>query len=94
MNEEKKLAKLLRDLDVYSYNTSFEKQAQFLIANGVTFMENKKFTYGHWIDHYTNIVCSECGAEYSDEIIFMNRDFEYNGLNYCPNCGAKMDKEN
>lgn len=37
MNEVKKLARLLRDLDVYVNITSFEEQAEFLIANGVTF---------------------------------------------------------
>lgn len=47
--------------------------------------------HGHWIEDYTHIVCSECGAEYSDEIIFMNRDFKYKSLNYCPNCGYQMD---
>ncbi len=36
MNEVKKLARLLRDLDAYSHSTSFEEQAEFLIANGVT----------------------------------------------------------
>jgi hypothetical protein len=36
MNEVKKLARLLRDMDLWAYNTSFEKQAEFLIANGVT----------------------------------------------------------
>lgn len=35
MNEVKKLARLLRDMDLWAYNTSFEKQAEFLIANGV-----------------------------------------------------------
>ena len=49
---------------------------------------------GHWIDSYFNIACSECKTEYSDEIIFMNRDFEHSDLNYCPNCGARMTKEN
>lgn len=50
--------------------------------------------HGHWIDSYVDIVCSECKAEYSDEIIFMNRDFEHSDLNYCPNCGSRMTKEN
>lgn len=49
--------------------------------------------HGHWIDHYTNIVCSVCGAEYSDEIVFMNRNFEYENPCYCPNCGAYMKGE-
>ena len=47
--------------------------------------------HGHWIEDRMNIVCSECGVEYSDEIIFMNRDFKYKSLNYCPNCGSQMD---
>lgn len=62
--------------------------AKHLVNNGVMVQK-----HGRWIDHYTDIVCSECGAEYSDEIVFMNRDFECNELNYCPNCGAKMNKE-
>lgn len=53
--------------------------------------EHAKIKHGRWIDDRTNIVCSECGAEYSDEIVFMNRDFEHNDLPYCPNCGARMD---
>ena len=50
--------------------------------------------HGRWIDNCTNIVCSVCNAEYSDEIVFMNRDFEFEDLQYCPNCGAKMDGGN
>lgn len=46
---------------------------------------------GRWIDDRTNIICSNCKAEYSDEIIFMNRNFKYENLNYCPSCGALMD---
>jgi DNA-directed RNA polymerase subunit RPC12/RpoP len=48
---------------------------------------------GRGIDDRTNIICSNCGAKYSDEIIFMNRNFKYEDLNYCPYCGARMDKE-
>lgn len=46
---------------------------------------------GRWEDDCTDIVCSQCGTGYSDEIIFMNRNCEHENLNYCPNCGAKMD---
>ena len=45
--------------------------------------------HGHWIFNpkdaiemmFTLPKCSECGAESAD------------GGNYCPNCGARMDKE-
>ena len=37
-----KLANLLRDLETYSYCTSFENQAQFLIDNGVVLVEKKE----------------------------------------------------
>lgn len=47
--------------------------------------------HGYWLDDCTSIVCSECGAEYSDEIIFMNRNLENENPKYCPNCGTKMD---
>lgn len=46
--------------------------------------------HGRWIDDRTDIVCSNCGTEYSDEIVFMNRNCKSEDLNYCPNCGAKM----
>lgn len=36
---------------------------------------------GHWIDSSNGWMCSEC-----------NNDNTYD-TNYCPNCGAKMDKE-
>lgn len=49
--------------------------------------------HGRWIDDRTEMVCSECNAVYSDEIVFMNKDFECNDPPYCPNCGAKMDAE-
>ena len=47
--------------------------------------------HGHWQEDCTWIICSECGAEYKDEIIFMNRNQDYEKPKFCPNCGAKMD---
>lgn len=86
MNEVKKLTKLMRDLDVYAYNLSFEEQAQFLIANGVTFVKDENNTHGHWILRKENSIydmtyqyeCSQCAlpSRYA--------------TNYCPHCGAKM----
>jgi len=42
--------------------------------------------HGKWIDRRCDIECSSCGEEYSDEIFLMRGK-----INYCPNCGAKMD---
>ena len=61
--------------------------AQHLIANDVA-----PVRHGRWIDAYPDIepnpmfmygICSECGFEQGIS--------KY--LNYCPNCGAKMDLE-
>ena len=49
--------------------------------------------HGYWIEEYTHIRCSVCGATYSDEIVFMNRNFKNEMLPYCPNCGAQMDNK-
>ena len=35
---------------------------------------------GHWIEHYGDSKCSECGYE-----------LKIYDTNYCPNCGARMD---
>lgn len=45
---------------------------------------------GKWWHYEGMIICSECGAEFYDEIM------EYCGDSvpkYCPDCGAKMDGE-
>ena len=54
-------------------------------------IELERVRPGEWIDDCTYIICSECKAEYSDEIVFMNRNFKFENLKFCPNCGAKMD---
>lgn len=49
--------------------------------------------HGEWVDDRTSIICSECKAEYSDEIVFMNRNMDAEDLKFCPNCGARMEEE-
>lgn len=59
------------------------------ICNNLKALEKKQKT-GHW-RHYENmLICSECGAEFYDDIM------EYCGDDVpkcCPNCGAKMESE-
>ena len=45
----------------------------------------QKVKHGEWVYHYRlkKFVCLECGYETKHKSDF----------NYCPNCGAKMDKE-
>lgn len=49
--------------------------------------------HGRWI----NGVCSNCKTDKPIVRVYMRRSepiYEYDGkLNYCPNCGARMDKE-
>lgn len=51
--------------------------------------------HAHWIEYYTDIMCSHCHATYKDEIVDMYQDGvdhrRYVGLEYCPHCGALMD---
>lgn len=53
-----------------------------------------KVRRGRWIEDNTDMICSVCKWEYSDELPFMSN----NGLDsmteafaHCPHCGAKMD---
>ncbi len=45
---------------------------------------------GHWIRHgnppWNVIECSECGAQWQTS-------GSWDAINYCPNCGSRMDKE-
>ena len=56
---------------------------QDLIDEAPTVEERK---HGRWVRHNDIIACSEC-------IFDMYFDENIAELNYCPNCGAKMDGE-
>ena len=56
-------------------------------------VDARPVVHGYWIEEYTHIRCSVCGATYSDEIMFMNRNFKNEMLPYCPNCSAQMDSK-
>lgn len=49
---------------------------------------------GHWIYDCCDIVCSECGTAFSDEVCYMMRsDASYHEPKHCLWCGARMDGE-
>ena len=45
--------------------------------------------HAEWLSKAMRIMCSDCGAEFNDEIAYMLNNYE--PMNYCPACGAKMD---
>ena len=48
--------------------------------------------HGHWIYNQCDIVCSECGTAFSDEVCYMMRsDVSYHEPKHCLWCGARMD---
>lgn len=51
--------------------------------------------HAHWIEYYTDIMCSHCHATYKDDIVDTYQDsvdhHRYVGLEYCPHCGSIMD---
>ena len=55
-------------------------------------LKQEPVVHAHWIEDYGDIVCSNCGARYSDEIVFMSRDKDVCDLPHCPTCTAKMDE--
>lgn len=67
-----------------------EELANFLAA------DVEPVRHGHWLnDESYEYICSECGkyAPFNLDIYGETVDYYHNNLtNYCPNCGAKMEK--
>lgn len=45
--------------------------------------------HGRWIEDHDYLKCPECSVMVKWDFTF----FDIGDWNYCPNCGAKMDKE-
>lgn len=43
---------------------------------------------GEWLDDGPDYKCSKCGTRFSDEIVFIQ--WEYDLPKHCPECGMKM----
>lgn len=89
-DQKRKMAKEIADnaLDQYEYNGKTLRQWADLIS------QEGHIPHGTWEDPYMNIRCSNCGAEFDAEIVFMlnGGDGDYYP-DYCPACGARMDDE-
>ena len=58
----------------------------------------KSVTHGRWVDDYDDYVgyiarCSVCGKKVLHAVSYDLTGERYE-MNYCPNCGAKMDEVN
>lgn len=75
------LYKMCKDWKEFNISTRLEK----IIANGTPYEERPK---GEWITHSDypdRLICSNCNHKY--DVWFID-----NGTNFCPNCGARMER--
>lgn len=68
-----------------------EAWADYLIENAKP-ADVAPVRHGHWIEEQDRIVCSECGARFKDEIIYMQEN-KPGAPHRCLECGAIMDQE-
>ena len=99
MDVREKLIELLKQIKY----VSVENAANILINNGVTVQECGEWVHPKGYVVSNGFLCSKCGHEEASHypinprpggvyIADENGNFYYPPkLNYCPNCGAKMD---
>lgn len=90
MNKKKYIdaEKLQDDIDNEDIYTDFESACIFRMIrekiNNASVADVEEVRHGKWIDEredFGTYRCSVCNKHYGNQ------------YNYCPNCGAKMDKE-
>ena len=89
MNVREKLVALCEDLETLPCCDTYEGQAEYLIAHGVTVQE-----CGHWVSltdcSNAGVYCSVCNKKvYMEDYAWCNRKNKLRS-DYCPHCGAKM----
>lgn len=76
------------DIEMGMYSSLGISDFIFADVASLPVIETEPVKYGKWIDLCCAVQCSNCHEEYSDEIFLMRGN-----INYCPNCGARMEKK-
>lgn len=89
MDVREKLVELCEDLETLPCCDTYEGQAEYLIAHGVTVQE-----CGYWVSvtdcANAGVYCSVCHKKvYKEDYAWCNRKNKLRS-DYCPHCGAKM----
>ena len=75
------------DYNTYKHFGDKGSYTERIIANGVPYKQDER-PKGKWITHSDypdRLICSNCNYKY--DVWFVN-----NGTNYCPHCGARMER--
>ena len=85
--------KLMAEFDKCLWGKEWDKAlARVCVANTPT-ADVQEVRHGKWEDTGDGYLCSECGM-FLDTYLWVTRHYDifHNGFNYCPDCGARMDK--
>jgi hypothetical protein len=79
------------EAEINTYDGEYDGVSYVILASDVYRMPAEDVApvvHGQWVyDHWCEFKCSVCG-EYSNSKPYKGKE------NYCPNCGAKMDRGN
>lgn len=75
------------DMDGHS-DWGFGRENVRDVIKGVPAADVAPVVHGKWIEDHDYLKCPECGVMVKWDFTF----FDIGNWNYCPNCGAKMDK--
>ena len=79
--------------DYYHHSTHVQHLALQEALNKVPTVDAEPVRHGKWIYgnefHWYTASCNRCGYKRTTDIKAAN----WNAWKYCPNCGARMDKE-
>jgi len=83
---------LLMNISAYDIDSTrgLQKQEALEMAIEALKADVPDTNVGKWIYSYSNMTCPICNASFDDEIIYMSDNGK---MNFCPNCGAKMEVE-
>lgn len=92
MNLEMDIQKIAKEVTQEALDTILYKDKTF--REWIEIFANYPMDHGYWKNERMSIVCSVCGAEFADDISYLQK-YPYTDENpkYCPACGARMDGE-